>query len=494
MTQQLASNAQPETTEKKLSEFDKLIMQDFKPDAERKERIDRAVQTLAQQALNRAKVIDDDVHATIDALRLALDKKLSDQINLILHHPKFQALESAWRGLEKLVYGTSTGADLKIKVLNVRKEECLEMFRANKDAKWDQSPLFRKLYEQEYGQLGGQPYGAIVCDYTFTHSKLDVEVMEGLAKIGAAAHAPFIAAAGPGLLGMDSWQGLGGIRDLGKLFTAGDYKIWNSFRDSPDSRYMALTMPRVLGRAPYGAKTDPVEEFDFEEITGGDDKNYLWTNSAYAMGLRITEAFTDWGWTTQIRGVVSGGTVGGLPVATFSTDDGGVDEKCPTEIAIPERREFELSNAGLISLVHRKNTNTATFIGAQTVNKPREYDTDEANASANLSARLPYIFATCRFAHYLKCMIRDWVGSYKDAPTLSYELNRWISKYVDAQSESSSEETKAKLPLRAASIEIIPDESNPGSYKAKFHFVPHYQLEVVDAQLSMVSRLPDSVK
>ncbi len=474
-----------------MDDFASLLQKEFKPnDDARANRIETAVQTLAQQALADAAIIGDDVFTTVDAIRAQIDKKLTEQINAIIHNAEFQALESAWRGLSYMVYNTSTGKDLKIRVLNIGKEECRKMFRQYKDAAWDQSPLFKKIYESEFGQLGGQPYGAFVCDYQFDHSAPDLEVLKGLSKIGAAAHAPFISAASPGLMGMESWQELANPRDLGKLFDATDYAAWRTFRQSADSRYLALTAPRFLGRMTYGAKTDPVEEFDFEEDTGGDHSKHLWVNSAYAMGVRITEAFATWGWCTRIRGVESGGTVEGLPTAMFPTDDGGVDMKCPTEIAISDRREAELSKAGLLTLIHRKNTDQATFIGAQTVNQPIAYDDPAATANANLSARLPYIFASCRFAHYLKCMVRDWVGGNREAPQLQYDLNRWISQYVDAQPESSSEETKARLPLKDAKIEILPDEENPGYYKGKFLFVPHYQLEGMDIALSMVSRLP----
>ncbi len=493
MAQPMATAAAPDAQGEPIQydDFTMLLQKEFKPnDDARANRIENAVQTLAQQALADAAVIGDDVFATMDAMRAALDRKLSEQVNQILHHAEFQQLESAWRGLNYLVFNTSTGKDLKIRVLNIGKDECRKMFKQYKDAAWDQSPLFKKIYESEFGQLGGQPYGAFVCDYYFDHSAPDLEVLKGFAKIGAAAHAPFISAADPGLMGMDSWQELANPRDLGKLFDATDYAAWRSFRESSDSRYVALTMPRFLGRPTYGAKSDPVDEFDFEEDTAGSHDQHLWVNSAYAMATRITDAFATWGWCTRIRGVQSGGTVEALPTACFPTDDGGVDMKCPTEIAISDRREAELSKSGLLALIHRKNTDQATFIGAQTVHSPKQYDDPAATANANLSARLPYIFASCRFAHYLKCMVRDWVGGNKEAPQLNYDLNRWISQYVDAQPESSSEETKARLPLKDAQIEIIPDEENPGYYKGKFLFVPHYQLEGMDVSLSMVSRLP----
>lgn len=475
-----------------LDDFTALIQKEFKPTNEaRTSRIEQAVQTLAQQALADAQVIGHDVFTTVDAMKAAIDRKLSEQVNKIIHHPEYQQLESAWRGLWYMVGNTSTGKDLKIRVMNISKEETRKVLRQYRDAAWDQSPLFKKIYEAEFGQLGGQPFGAFVCDYAFDHSGPDIEIMKGLSRIGAAAHAPFIAAADSKLLGMESWQELSNPRDLAKQFEATDYMAWRAFRDTSDSRYMALTMPRFLGRPLYGATSEPVEEFAFEEDTeGGDHDNYLWLNASYALGVRITDAFKTWGWCTRIRGVESGGTVEDLPTALFPTDDGGVDAKCPTEIAISDRREAELSRAGLMALVHRKNTNQATFIGAQTLHSPKAYEDPDATASANLSARLPYIFASCRFAHYLKCMVRDWIGSNKEAPQLTSELTSWILQYVDSQPDSSSEAVKARKPLKAASVEVIADPENPGYYRGRFHFIPHYQLEGMDVSLSMVSRLP----
>jgi type VI secretion system protein ImpC len=475
-----------------MDDFSALLQKEFKPNTEAKQsRIEQAVQTLAQQALSDAQIIGGDVFSTVDAMKAAIDRKLTEQINLIIHNEEFQKLESAWRGLWYMVGNTSTGKDLKIRVLNISKDETRRMLRQFRDAAWDQSPLFKKIYEAEFGQLGGQPFGSFVCDYAFDHSAPDIEIMKGLSKIGAAAHAPFIAAASSQLLGMESWQELSNPRDLAKQFDATDYMAWRSFRDSNDSRYMALTLPRFLGRQLYGANSEPVEEFAFEEDTGGGQHDsHLWLNASYALGVRITEAFKTYGWCTRIRGVESGGTVEDLPTAMFPTDDGTMDAKCPTEIAISDRREAELSKAGLMALIHRKNTDQATFIGAQTLHAPKAYEDPAATASANLSARLPYIFASCRFAHYLKCMVRDWVGSTREAPQLAADLNSWIMQYVDPQPDFSSEETKARKPLKAASIQVIPDEENPGYYKGVFRFVPHYQLEGMDVSLSMVSRLP----
>ncbi len=494
-TEKLQTRGAAAETAFATDDFSALLQKEFKPNDEvRANRIETAVATLAQQALADANVLGADVFSTLDAIRSAIDKKLTDQVNAIIHHEDFQKLESAWRGLSYMVMNTSTGKDLKIRVINVSKEECRKMFRQYRDAAWDQSPLFKRIYESEFGQLGGQPYGSFVCDFYFDHSAPDLEVLKGLSKIGAAAHAPIISAAAPGLMGMESWQELANPRDLGKLFDATDYAAWRTFRDSNDSRYMALTAPRFLGRQVYGAKTEPVDEFDFEEDAVGDHNKHLWVNSAYAMGVRITEAFSTYGWVTRIRGVESGGTVENLPTAMFPTDDGGVDMKCPTEIAISDRREAELSKSGLMALIHRKNTDQATFIGAQTLHNPKQYIDKDATANANLSARLPYIFASCRFAHYLKCMVRDWVGGTREVTQIQRDLNAWVQQYVDGQPDSSSEDAKARQPLKQASVEIIPDEENPGYYKGKFMFVPHYQMEGMDVALSMVSRLPKGDK
>lgn len=492
-TEKVQSSGAATETEFAPDDFASLLRKEFKPNNEaRASRIDQAVATLAQQALSDSAIIGDDVFSTMDKLRAAIDAKLTAQVNQIIHHEDFKALESAWRGLNYMVMNTSTGKDLKIRVLNIGKDECYKMFRQYRDAAWDQSPLFKKIYETEFGQLGGQPYGSVVCDYYFDHSAPDLEVMKGLAKVGAAAHCPFIAASAPAMLGMQSWTELSNPRDLAKQFDAMEYAPWRSFRDSTDSRYLALAMPRFLGRQAYGAKTDPVDAFDFEEDLGGDHDRHLWVNAAYAMGTRITDAFSTWGWCSRIRGVESGGTVENLPTAMFPTDDGGVDMKCPTEIAISDRREAELSKAGLMSLVHRKNSDKATFIGAQTVHSPAVYDEASATAAANLSARLPYIFSSCRFAHYLKCMVRDWIGGNRTENQIQEDLTRWIANYIDGQPDASTEETKARLPLKDAKIEVVPDEENPGYYKGKFLFVPHYQLEGMDVSLSMVSRLPNA--
>ena len=338
-----------------VDDFASLLRKEFKPATEvREQRIEQAVKTLAQQALADAQIVGDDVFTTVDAMKAALDRKLTEQINLIIHHPDFQKLESAWRGLHYLVNNTETDEQLKIRVMNVSKTDLGKTLKRYKGTAWDQSPLFKRLYEEEYGQFGGEPYGCLVGDYHFDHTPPDVELLGELSKIAAAAHAPFVTGAAPSVMQMESWQELANPRDLTKIFTTPEYAAWRSLRESDDARYLALCMPRFLSRVPYGAKTAPVDEFAFEEDTeGADHSKYTWSNAAYAMAVNINSSFKQYGWCSRIRGIESGGAVTGLPTHTFPTDDGGVDMKCPTEIAISDRREAELSKNGFLSMVHR---------------------------------------------------------------------------------------------------------------------------------------------
>src|SRR5579862_5999646 len=409
-------------------QFAALLQKQFKPktDGARAE-VERAVKTLAEQALRETAVVSDDVVGTIKAIIAEIDKKLTDQVNLILHNERFQQLESAWRGLHFLVNNTETDEMLKVRVMNISKKELGKTLKRYKGANWDQSPIFKRLYEEEFGQLGGEPYGCLVGDYYFDHQAPDVEVLGEMSKISAAIHAPFISGASSALLGMDSWQELSNPRDLTKIFTTPDMAAWRSLRESEDARYLGLTLPRFLARQPYGAKSNPVEEFDFEEDTAGaSSEKYTWSNAAYAMAVNINRSFKMYGWCSRIRGIESGGSVEGLPTHTFPTDDGGVDMKCPTEIAISDRREAELAKNGFMPLVHKKNSDFAAFIGAQSLHKPAEYEDPDATANANLAARLPYLFACCRFAHYLKCIVRDKLGSFKERDDMERWLQNWI--------------------------------------------------------------------
>ncbi|HRF43930.1 MAG TPA: type VI secretion system contractile sheath large subunit [Candidatus Competibacteraceae bacterium] len=494
MAETSASEVQTEVETLEAGDFSSLLQREFKPKSDQaKEAVEFAVKTLAEQALQYTTLVSKDVIKSIESMIAAIDKKITDQLNVILHHPDFQALESAWRGLHHLVNNTETDEMLKIRVMNISKKELHKTLKKYKGTAWDQSPLFKKIYEEEYGQFGGEPYGCLVGDYYFDQSPPDVELLGEISKIAAAAHTPFIAAAAPTVMQMDSWQELSNPRDITKIFQTPEYAGWRSLRESEDSRYIGLTMPRFLARLPYGSKTDPVEEFDFEEdAEGSDHTKYVWANSAYAMAVNINRAFKLYGWCTRIRGVESGGSVEGLPSHTFPTDDGGVDMKCPTEIAISDRREAELSKNGFLPLIHRKNSDFAAFIGAQSLQKPAEYDDPDATANANLSARLPYLFSTCRFAHYLKCIVRDKIGSFKERDDMQRWLQSWISNYVDGAPATSSEITKSKYPLAAAEVVVEEIEGNPGYYSAKFFLRPHYQLEGLTVSLRLVSKLPSA--
>jgi type VI secretion system protein ImpC len=488
----MKSAAEPSAATVESGELDTLLQKEFRPKTdEAKEAVEKAVRTLAEQALSQTQLIGADVVQSITAMIAEIDRKLSEQINQILHHADYQRLEGAWRGLHYLVSNTETDEMLKIRVLNISKAELGKTLKRYKGTAWDQSPIFKRVYEQEYGQFGGEPFGCMVGDYHFDHTPPDVELLGEMSKVAAAAHSPFIGGASPTVMQMGTWQELADPRDLTKIFTTPEYASWRSLRDSEDSRYIGLAMPRFLARLPYGAKTNPVPEFDFEEDTAGADHGkFTWANSAYAMATNITRSFKMYGWCSRIRGIESGGSLEGLPVHTFPTDDGGVDMKCPTEIAISDRREAELAKNGFMPLIHKKNSDFAAFIGAQSMQKPAEYDNPDATANANLSARLPYLFAACRFAHYLKCIVRDKIGSFKERDDMQRWLNAWIMNYVDGDPVNSSEATKAKRPLSAAMVTVEEVEGNPGYYTSNFYLRPHYQLEGLTVSLRLVSKLP----
>ncbi|NOY85496.1 MAG: type VI secretion system contractile sheath large subunit [Nitrospirae bacterium] len=492
--QEKTSEEQAGATAIEASAFSALLQKEFKPKTDRaKEAVETAVHTLAHEVLAGTALISPDVILTIESIIASIDKKLTDQINQIMHHEEFQKLEAAWRGLHYMVNNTETDEMLKIRVMNISKKDLGKTLKKFKGTAWDQSPIFKKMYEEEYGQFGGEPYGCLVGDYHFDQSPPDVALLGEMAQVAAATHAPFITGASPTVMGMSSWQELSNPRDLTKIFTTPEYAPWRSLRESEDARYLGLAMPRFLARLPYGAKTDPVEEFDFEEETeGSDSSKYVWANSAYAMAVNINQSFKVFGWCSRIRGVESGGAVEGLPCHTFPTDDGGVDMKCPTEIAISDRREAELAKNGFMPLLHKKNSDIAAFIGAQSLQKSAEYDDPDATANANLAARLPYLFACCRFAHYLKCIVRDKIGSFKEREEMQKWLTKWILQYVDGDPAHSSETTKAKKPLAAAEVVVEEVEGNPGYYTSRFYLRPHYQLEGLTVSLRLVSKLPSA--
>ncbi|MBB5412607.1 type VI secretion system protein ImpC [Paraburkholderia sp. HC6.4b] len=471
-----------------------ILHRSFRPRTnEAAEAVQNAVGTLLTHARRNKVVIHEDVAQTIEQLVAELDRKISGQLTLVLHNKRFQSLEGAWRGLHYLVSNTDTSENLKIRYLNVSKADLGKTLRRFKGVVWDQSPIFKMIYEQEYGQFGGEPFACLIGDYQFDHSMQDVSILTEISKIAAAAHAPFIAAAAPGLLQMDDWSELSNPRDVSKIFTSTEYASWRRLRESNDSRYLALTLPRFLARVPYGAATQPVEEFGFEEkVDSTRSEDFCWANSAYAMGVNITRAFKTYGWCTKIRGVESGGAVEVLPKFMLPSQDREVDLHCPTEIAISDRREHELSESGLMPLVYRKNSDTAAFIGAKTVHRPAVYEDDDATANANLSSRLPYIFATCRFAHYLKCIVRDKIGSFKSAEDTQRWLNDWLMNYVDGDPSISSEVTKSQRPLSAAEVVVDEIAENPGYYRAQFFLRPHFQLEGLTVSLRLVSKLPST--
>jgi len=471
-----------------------LLRQSFRPRTEEAAgAVQQAVETLLGFARRNKVVIHADIIQTVDQLIAELDAKISKQLSKVLHDKKFQKLEGAWRGLHHLVFNTDSSANLKIKVLNASKSELYRNLRRYSGLVWDQSPLFKRVYEQEFGQFGGEPFGCLVGDYEFGHGHQDVSLLTDISRIAAAAHAPFIAAAAPTLMQMDSWTELSNPREISKIFTAVEYAGWRRLRESNDSRYISLTMPRFLARLPYGANMTPVDEFAFEEeINSQSTDDFCWANSAYAMAANVTRAFKSYGWCTKIRGVESGGAVELLPKYYFPSDEGEVGLFCPTEIAISDRREHELSEAGMMPLVYRKNSDMAAFIGAKTLHKPAIYEDDDATANANLSSRLPYIFATCRFAHYLKCIVRDKIGSFKSRDETQRWLNDWIMNYVDGDPSISSEATKSRRPLSAAEVTVDEMPDNPGYYRAQFFLRPHYQLEGLTVSLRLVSKLPSA--
>ncbi|MGH8073563.1 MAG: type VI secretion system contractile sheath large subunit [Lysobacter sp.] len=451
------------------------------------------ISELAREVLQGTVVVSENLNLTLDARVAELDRMISDQLTAVMHAPEFQQLESTWRGLHYLCGQTSTGSQLKIKVLNASKKDVVKDFKSAID--FDQSALFKKVYEEEFGTFGGSPFGALLGDYNIGRQPEDMYFIEQMSHVAAAAHAPFISAASEDMFGLESFTEMGKPRDLAKVFDTVEYAKWKSFRDSEDSRYVGLTLPRFLGRLPYNPKDGTtVEGFNYvEDVDGNDHSSYLWCNTAYAFGARLTKAFEDFGWCAAIRGVEGGGLVEELPTHTFRTDDGEVALKCPTEVAITDRREKELSDLGFIPLVHCKNTDYAAFFGAQSAQKSKKYNTDAANANASLSAQLQYIFAVSRVAHYLKAMMREKIGSFASAGNVEDFLNRWIAQYV-LLDDNATQEAKAQFPLREASIQVSEVPGKPGVYRAVSFLRPHFQLDELSVSLRLVAELPANNK
>jgi type VI secretion system protein ImpC len=460
------------------------------------DRVHELVSTLIEQANRGTVSFDRNLPRTIERAINMIDQTLSSQLNEIVHDPKFLKLEGSWRGLHYLVMNSETGTNLKLRLMNVSKRELhRDLTRA---VEFDQSQLFKKIYENEFGTPGGEPYGALIGDYEWTNHPDDIEALRLISNVSAAAFAPFISAAGAGMMGFEQWAELSRPRDLAKIFDTVEYVNWRSFRNSEDSRFVSLTMPRVVARLPYGTRTKPIDAFSYEEspldASGGplpmEHDHYCWTNAAFVMGTRLTEAFARYGFCTAIRGAEGGGRVENLPQHIFQSDDGDLDAKCPTEIGITDRREYELSNLGFLPLCHYKNQDFAVFFGAQTTQKPKEYDRPDASANARISARLPYIMATSRFAHYLKVMARDKIGSFMEAGDCEAWLNRWIKNYVNTN-EKAAQESKAKFPLREARVEVREVPGRPGAYSAIAYMRPWLQMEELTTSMRMVARIPE---
>lgn len=453
------------------------------------------LKNLTQEVMKGTVKWDKNLTITINKAIQAIDETLSKQVSAIMHQEKFQKIEGSWRGLHHLISNSETGSGLKIRMLNISKKELTKDLE--KAVEFDQSQTFKKIYESEFGTAGGEPYAAIIGDYEFSSHPDDIDLLSNMSNIAAAGFCPFVSAAAPQMFGFDSFTELSKPRDLEKIFDSAEYIKWRSFRESEDSRFVTLTMPRVLARLPYGEATKPVEAFNYEEANRNEDgqhleathDSYCWMNAAYTMGTTLSQAFAEYGWCTSIRGAEGGGKVEGLPSHVFVSDDGDADQKCPTEIGITDRREAELSKLGFLPLCHYKNTDYAVFFGAQTAQKAKSFDDPDASANAAISARLPYIMATSRIAHFLKVMARDKIGSFMEVDDAERWLNQWIQKYVNA-TPGASAEMKARYPLADASVEVKEVPGQPGVYNAVAYLRPWLQMEELTASLRLVANIP----
>jgi type VI secretion system protein ImpC len=482
-----AAAAEAETVE--LGLLDQIVEQGrFGSEPAARERGKNLVKRFVSEIMEGEMTVSHDTEAMINARIAQIDHLLSIQTNLILHHPEFQRLEGAWRGLKYLLSNSETGTNLKIKVLNVSKKELLKDLQ--RAPEFDQSALFKKVYEEEFGVFGGSPFGALIGDYEFGKSGQDIELLEKISQVAAASHAPFLSAASADMFNLESYEQLDAPRDLAKVFDTTEYARWKNFRESEDSRYVGLTAPRMLLREPYGSATVPIEAFSYEEkVDGTDHSQYLWGNSAWALGTRVTQSFAKYSWCATIRGVESGGLVEGLPTHTFRTESGDLAMKCPTETAVTDRREKELADLGFIPLVHQKGTPKAAFFSVQSCQKPKIYDKPEATANARISAQLPYIFAVSRFAHYLKAMMRDKIGGYTSRAEAEKFLNKWISNYV-VSNESAGARIKAEKPLKEARVDVMEIPGKPGAFRAVAFLRPHFQLDELTMSMRLVADLP----
>ncbi|MFK3889890.1 type VI secretion system contractile sheath large subunit [Sphingomonas sp. NPDC079357] len=487
-----ATRSGPAATETPAQPLAALIEREFRPRSDvTRDVVTKAIRTLARHISSSPDLRGEEAGQIICLIIARLDQILTRQLNEIIHDPAFQQLEGTWRGLQYLVQNSQTSPTLKIRLLNVSKDDLARGIAGYRGATYDQSALFKRIYDDEFGQFGGEPYGCLIGDYAFDHSAGDVALLAGVARVAAEAHCPFIAAASPAMMQMESWSELANPHDLGAILSTPDFAAWQALRGSPDARYVALTLPRFAARASYGSQGERIAAFQFEEDLTRGAKAVVWTNAAYAMGANINRAFATYGWCSRIRGVESGGMVDNLPSlrATPGLDGIGI---IPTETAISDRREAELSRAGFMPLVYRKNSNVAAFIGARTIHRPRNYGDDEANENSELSSRLPYVFAVSRFAHYLKSIGRDKIGSFTSQGEIQRWLKSWVMRYVDGDPSISSEEVKARRPLADADVTVEEMPGDPGYYYTTFHLRPHYQLEGLTVSLRLVGKMPNA--
>lgn len=491
MTAELEKNTATAETET-LSLLDQAIAATKQTEPERAQGL---LKTLVSEALKGTVQWDKNLTKTIQSAITEIDALLSKQLATVMHDSQFQKLEGSWRGLHYLVKNSLTGPNLKIKVMQLSKKDLAKDLQ--KAIEFDQSETFKKIYESEYGTPGGEPFGVLIGDYEFSNHPEDIGLLTDVSNVAAAAFCPFISSAGAEMMGIESWSELSRPRDLEKIFSSVEYAKWRGFRESEDARYVTLTMPRVLARLPYGKSTKPVEEFAYEEVAlddqgrayAVDHGDYCWMNAAYALGTKLTQAFSEHGWCTAIRGAEGGGKVEGLATHIFMSDDGDLDMKCPTEIGITDRREAELSKMGFLPLCHYKNTDYAVFFGAQTTQKPKVYDSTNATENAAISARLPYILASSRFAHYLKVLARDKIGSFMEVSDAEKWLNNWIKQYVNANPDSGPD-MKAKFPLADALVKVTAVAGQPGAYNAVAWMRPWLQLEELSTSMRLVARIP----
>lgn len=456
-------------------------------DATADERVTAAVQVLLQRLKKSGQQVEKLDKSLLDHHIAELDYQISRQLDEVMHHQEFQKVESQWRGLKHLIDRTDFRQNVKIEILDISKDDLRQDFEDAPEI--TQSGLYGHTYIAEYDTPGGEPIGAVISSYEFDASPQDIALLRNISKVAAAAHMSFIGSVGPAFFLKNSMEDVAAIKDIGNYFDRAEYIKWKSFRDTDDSRYIGLTMPRVLGRLPYGPDTVPVRSFNYiEEVKGPDHEKYLWTNASFAFAANMVRSFINNGWCVQIRGPQAGGAVQDLPIHLYDLGTGN-QVKIPSEVMIPETREFEFANLGFIPLSYYKNRDYACFFSANSTQKPALYDTADATANSRINARLPYIFLLSRIAHYLKLIQRENIGTTKDRRLLELELNTWVRGLVTEMTDPG-DELQASHPLRDAKVVVEDIEDNPGFFRVKLYAIPHFQVEGMDVNLSLVSQMP----